>query len=626
MNARLMRNRRFWPLFWTQLLGAFNDNLFKNGLVILITFRNVQIGGLGAQEMVALSAGIFILPFFLFSATAGQLADKHDKAQLIRWTKSAEIGVMTLGAIGLALDQVPMLLGVLFLMGLQSALFGPCKYSILPEHLNEKELVAGNALVEVGTYLGILLGTLAGGLLIMLNQGPLIVAGSVVVVALVGRGFARFIPVAPAGDPNLKVNPSPIGPTLDLIKLCKTDKTIYLSILGISWFWAFGSVFLSLFPIYAKEVIGGDQTIATLFLALFSVGIGVGCMFCEKLSRERLEMGLVPIGSFGMSVFTADLWLIGHPFQLGPELITIRDLLHTFVGWRIVTDMALLALFGGFLIVPLYTLIQQRAKAESRSRTIAGNNVLNAAFIVVASVVLFALLGRGLDAPQIFAVLAAVNAFVAVYIYLVIPEFMLRFVTWILSNIFYRVRLTGHEHIPKLGPCVLVCNHISFIDWFILAGAFRRPARFVMHKDIHQLKLVSWLFRQAKTIPIAGFKEDPETLERGLDQISSDLRDGQIVCIFPEGRISHTGEIQPFKTGIERIIERDPVPVVPLALNGLWGSFFSRKDGKAMTKAFRRFWSRVSVTIDAPIAPQEVTAAGLEVAVREIWARQPNKP
>lgn len=624
MSAQLLSTRRFWPLFWTQLLGAFNDNLFKNALVIMIAFREVTVGGLNSQAMVALAAGILILPFFLFSATAGQLADKFDKALLVRWTKSAEIGVMMLGALGLIFEHVPMLLGVLFLMGLQSAFFGPCKYSILPEHLSDEELVGGNALVELGTFLGILLGTLAGGLLVALTYGTAFVAAAVLGVAVIGRVTARFIPAAPAGDPGLKINWSPIGPTWQLVKLCRANDTIFQSILGISWFWAFGSVFLSLFPVYTKDVIGGDETIATLFLALFSIGIGAGSIICEKLSHDRVELGLVPLGSIGLSVFTADLWWVGTPFGTVNQVLSIGELLSTFVGWRIVVDLLLLSVSGGFLIVPLYALVQQRAPSESRSRTIAGSNILNALFMVAGSVVLAVFLGQGLDAPTIFGVLAAMNAAVAIYIYLVVPEFMLRFITWVLSNFLYRVRVEGHEHIPREGACVLVCNHVSYIDWFILSGAVRRPTRFVMHKDFYRMRVINGLLRQAKAIPIAGHQEDPEVLQSAMDSISAELQNGEVVCIFPEGRLTDDGNMMPFRSGIERIIARDPVPVVPLALNGLWGSFFSRRDGKAMTKPFRRFWSQVSVTIEAPVAPESVTAQGLEQTVRSIWQRRPD--
>lgn len=621
MQGALMTSRRFAPLFWTQFLGAFNDNLFKNAVVILIAFRAVSVAGIAPEQMVALSAAVFIAPYFVFSATSGQIADKVDKATMIRATKVVEIGAMLLGAVGFALGNVPMLLAVLFLMGLQSTVFGPCKYGILPQHLGEADLVAGNALVETGTYLAILLGTLTGGVLIGLDGGEQYVAAGIVLVAVAGWLTSLAVPSAPSVDPSLQVQWDPVRPTWALVKLCRKVPSVWLSILGISWFWAFGSVFLSLFPSYTKAVLGGQETLATLFLALFSVGIGVGSMACERLSRERLELGLVPIGSFGMSLFTLDLWLVGHPqIGAGDGTLGVMGLLSTFTGWRICADLALLAVSGGFMMVPMYTLIQWRTDRTETSRVIAGNNVMNALFMVVAAGVLAGMLAYGLDAVDVFLVLALVNTAVALYIYTVVPEFMLRFVVWVLANLVYRVRVTGQTQVPIDGPAVLVCNHVSFVDWFVLAAAIKRPPRFVMHHSYYAMPVVNFLFRQAKVIPIAGSKEDPALLEAAFERIHAELADEQLVCLFPEGRITDTGEMYPFRPGIERILARDPVPVVPMALCGLWGSFFSRRDGKAMTgRPFRRVWSRVAVTVGAPLSAADASAERLQDEVRALW-------
>jgi len=627
-HAQLLFQPNFGPLFVTQFLGAFNDNFFKNALVILVTFRNVTVAGVAPEAMVALSAAVFILPYFLFSALAGQLADKLDKADMIRATKTAEIGVMLLCAAGFVLGSVPVLLAVLFLMGTQSTVFGPCKYGILPQHLAEGDLVTGNAFIELGTYLAILLGTLAGGVLINMPYGEYIVAAGVLIIAGLGRLASQWVPAAPAQNPDLEVRWEPVGPTLELIRLCREERSIFLSILGISWFWLFGSAFLALFPPYTKVVLGGTEGLATLFLALFSVGIGVGSMLCERLSRDRLELGLVPIGSFGMSVFTADLWWVGAPWATGDAPIALVEIVTRPAAWRIFIDLVGLAVFGGFLIVPLYTLIQQRARAEVRARIIAGNNVINAFFMVLGSLALAGLQqGIGLDPVTIFGVLSVANVLVAIYIYTVVPEFLLRFVAWMLSVLVYRVKVHGHELIPDEGPCVVVANHVSFIDWFVLMASIKRPARFVMYRGFYDLPVVRFLFQQAKCIPIASAKEDPEALERSFERISEELRDGQVVVIFPEGRITHTGDMQGFRPGIERILETDPVPVVPVALNGLWGSYFSRKEGAAMTQPFRRgIWSRVHVTVGAGVQAAEANAQVLEERVRGLWQARPQHP
>ncbi len=626
MHAGLLTTRRFGPLFFTQFLGAFNDNLFKNALVILVTFRAVSVAGLPPEQMVALSGALFILPFFLFSATAGQLADKYDKATLIRWTKNADIGVMLAGSAAFVLGNVPVLLAVLFCMGLQSTFFGPLKYSILPQHLPEEELVTGNALVEMGTYLAILGGTIAGGLLIARDGGELIVAAGVVTLAILGRVTAQGVPAAPPSAPDLKMRWDPIFPTIALINLCRRDRAIFLSILGISWFWAFGALFLSLFPTWTASTLSGNEQLATLFLALFSVGIGVGSMLCERLSRERLELGLVPIGSFGMSLFTLDLWWVGQPWPASEDPIGLVAFLSTFAGLRIAADLLLLAISGGFMIVPLYTLIQQRAADDERSRVIAGNNVINSALMVAASLALMGLYAQGLTPPQIMGLLAVVNVAVAAYMYTRIPEFVLRFLVWVLSNLVYRVQTEGLRHIPKEGAAILVCNHVSFIDWFVLAGAVRRPARYVMYKTYYEMPVIHWLFAQARAIPIASSKEDPEIVQRAFAEMSAALRAGELVCIFPEGRITETGEMNKFLPGVERMLARDAVPVIPLALNGLWGSYFSRRDGPAMSKPFRRRWSRVWVTAGEPVAPEGITAAALQATVQAIYDRRKDAP
>lgn len=629
MGAKLLADPRYWPMFWTQFAGAFNDNFFKNALVILVAYQSTGALGLNPDQLVALAGGIFILPFFLFSATAGQLADKHEKSRLVRRVKLLEIAVMALGAAGLILGSLELLLVVLFLMGTQSAFFGPVKYGILPQLLRTEDLVGGNALVEVATYLAILGGTLLGGLLVTLDYGGVpvglwAVSAGVVGLACVGWAFSRSIPACPPEVPDLTIQWVPVRPTLQIVARARENPVIWRSILAISWFWGFGTAFLSLFPAWTKGVLYGSETIATLFLAMFSVGIGVGSMLCERLSRERLELGIVPIGSFGMTLFTLDLWLVGQPFPAPADgaLMGLGAFLSSAAGWRIVVDLLGVATFGGLYIVPLYTLIQQRAAPSERSRAIAANNIVNAGVMVVMAVALV-VLQSALSVPTIFGVLAVVNALVAIHVYTVVPEFVLRFCAWMLSNVTYRVGVEGQHQIPREGPCVVVCNHVSFVDWLVLLGAIKRPVRFVMHYSFARLPLIGWLSRQAGVIPIASEKEDPAVKAAAFEAIHAALQDGWIVGIFPEGRITWDGEMQPFRRGVEQIVARDPVPVVPLALGGLWGSWFSRRDGGAIKKVPRRFWSRVFVTVGAPVPPAQATAAALEAHVRALWEAGP---
>lgn len=626
MATKLLTHPRFWPLFWTQFAGAFNDNLYKNALVLGVAYGDRGAFGLSADAVVALAGAIFIAPYFLVSATAGQLADRHEKSRLVRATKLAEIGAMGIGALGFVIGSPEIQIAVLFAMGTQSAFFGPVKYGILPQLLPREDLVGGNALVELATYLAILLGTLGGGLLVGITWegrpvGAWAVAASVLALAIVGWRLSRRIPECPPESPHVKVRWDPVVPTWQIIRLTRANPVIWRAVLAISWFWGFGGVFLALFPLWTKGVLHGAASLATLFLAVFSVGIGIGSMVCERLSRRRLELGIVPIGSIGMSLFTLDLWLVGEPWSAPTDgsLVGVTTFLTHPVGWRILADLFGVAGFGGLFVVPLYTLLQDRATPSERSRIIAGNNIVNAAWIVLATGGLVGLQAMGWDPTAIFAVLAAANALVALYIYTVVPEFMLRFCAWILSNLMYRVQVDGEDRIPSDRPCVIVCNHVSFVDWLILLGAIRVPVRFVMDQSFAKLPVIGWLSRQAGVIPIASAKIDPAAKTRAFETIHDALKDGWIVGIFPEGQITRTGTFNPFRPGVEQIVARDPVPVVPLALNGLWGSWFSRKDGGALRKRPRRLWSRVYVTVGEPVPPERVTAPTLEAQVRALW-------
>ena len=619
MSLNLMRDKRFWPMFWTQFFGAFNDNVFKNALVILIAFKSYTLLGLGADQMVALCGGIFIFPFFLFSATAGQIADKYPKHKLIFWIKVWEILVMIIGGVGFITENILVLLISLFLMGLQSTFFGPVKYSILPELITDEELVQGNSLFSMGTFVSILLGTILGGVLISLeNSAGLSVGIAVLVFASIGTLFAKQVQKLDSNDPLIKVDFFIFKPTFEILKIAKERQGVWNSILGISWFWFLGAALLSIFPIYVKDVIHGPKSLVTVFLALFSIGVAIGSMLCERFSRERLELGLVPFGSIGMTLFILDLYFVGD-FSQYVQFESSFQFLSQGVGLRATFDIFMLSLFAGFFIVPLYTFIQQRSIPQARSRIIAGNNILNALFMVVSSIFLTVLYGLKLSVPQLFLTFALLNLAVTTYIYFVIPEFLLRFICMLLSRVFYRLNVTGHKHIPDEDACVLVCNHVSFVDWFLISSGIKRPIRFVMHYSFWKIPLIKFLFKGAKVIPIAGEKEDSEVLEKAMQDISEGLDAGDLVCIFPEGKITQDGELNTFRSGIERIVQKNPVPVIPMTIHGLWGSFFSRKYGKAMSRPsviVNTLWSKIELNIYEPIKPENVSAENLEAIIR----------
>lgn len=613
---KLLEERRFLPFFLTQFLGAFNDNLFKNALVVLLTFQASRFTSLSPGILVNLAAGLFILPFFLFSATAGQIADKFEKSRLIRFTKLLEIVIMLLGSAAFAMMSLPLLLATLFLMGTQSALFGPVKYAILPQQLREDELIGGNALVESGTFVSILLGTIVGGLLIAVPAGPTWVSVGVVMVAVAGYLASRKIPQAAAADPGLVIDWNPVSETWRNIQFTRRNRTVFLSILGVSWFWFYGALFLSQFPGFAAEVLGGDEKSVTMLLAVFSIGIGVGSLACEKLSQGKVEIGLVPFGAIGLSLFALDLWWASPMAGSMGSGQSIGAVLSHFSTWRVLFDLVMIGMFGGFFIVPLYALIQTRSEPQYRSRVIAGNNILNALFMVVAAGMGAGLLAAGFSIAQLILVTAVLNGVVAIYIFTLVPEFLLRFVVWMLVHTVYRLRVTGAEHIPDSGPVVLIANHVSFVDALIIMAACRRPVRFVMDHKVFRWPLLSFVFRTSGAIPIASATDDAALTERAFDEVAKALAAGEVVGIFPEGKVSASGEMTPFRPGIARIVARTPAPVVPMALGGLWGSFFSRKGGAAMTKPLRRgIFNSIRLNIGAPMAPAAVSPEALQAAV-----------
>ena len=612
----LLKQKRFAPFFATQFLGAFNDNLFKNALVVLLTFQAARWTTLRPELLANLAAGIFILPFFLFSATAGQLADKYDKAMLARLVKVLEMAIMGVAAAGFFLTSLPVLMGALFLLGCHSTLFGPVKYAILPQHLREEELVGGNALIEAGTFVAILIGTLAGGLLAGSVAHPVWIAVGGFVVALAGYLTSRGIPAAPAPAPELKVNLNPLSETWRNIAFARENRTVFLSILGISWFWLYGALFLAQFPAYGKFVLGGGESSVTLLLATFTVGIGVGSMLCERMSGKHVEIGLVPFGSIGLTLFGLDLYFASPTGLAGAAPHELLALLAMPAVWRVLFDLLMLGMFGGFFIVPMYALVQLRSSPEHRARIIAANNILNALFMVVGALGAAALLGEGLSIPALFGLGALLNTAVALYIYGLVPEFLLRFIAWLLVKAVYRLRTSGLAHIPHEGAAVLVANHVSFADAVIIMGASPRPIRFVMDHRIFRTPLLGFIFRHCGAIPIASAKEDPVMLEAAFAEVGRALENGDLVGVFPEGHLTRDGELQPFRPGISRILAANPVPVVPMALSGLWGSFFSRIDGSAMQTPFRRgVFSDIALQVGAPVPPGEATPEHLQQKV-----------
>jgi len=614
----LLRQKRFAPYFVTQLLGAFNDNVFKNALVALIAFSAVSNAGENSGLMVNLAAGVFILPFFLFSALAGQIADKYEKAFLIRRIKIAEIVIMLLGAIAFYLQSVPVLIAILFLMGCQSTFFGPIKYGILPHHLREEELVGGNGLVEMGTFLAILIGTIVGTQLGSLGESSIwMVCISIVGVATAGYLMSRQIPGSQPHAPDLVLDLNPVRESVRLIRYTRKNRVIFQSVLGISWFWGLGAIYLAQFTVFARDVIGGTAQLYIVLLALFSVGIALGSILCERLSGNKVEIGLVPFGAFGITLFGLILFFSSPAEPLGEGLGPIDYLQAGGSLWTYISVL-MIGMFGGFYIVPLYALVQQVSKPDKLSRAIACNNILNALMMVAAAVLGIVLLAAGVSIPGIFLIAALFNAVVAAYIFTLVPEFLMRFVTWLLIHSIYRVNKTGLDNIPDEGSVILAANHVSFVDPMIIGGCVRRPVRFVMYYKIYLIPIAHFVFRTARAIPIAGRKEDPEMYDRAFREMEQAVRDGDVLCIFPEGQITYDGELNEFRPGIDKLLESEPAPVIPVALRGLWGSMFSRKGGPALMKLPRKLFAKIDLVMDKPIPPDQVSARVLQDKVAEM--------
>lgn len=625
----LLGKRRFLPYFITQFLGAFNDNVFKQALILAILYK-LTLGSAGDADgqgqrdlLINLCAMLFILPFFLFSALGGQFGEKFAKDALIRTIKLGEIVIMLVGAASLIFGSLPLMLLVLFGMGVQSALFGPVKYSILPQHLQEEELVGGNGLVEMGTFLAILGGTLYAGILMSGEHWAAWVGASVVVVAVLGYLASHGVPRARASVPELQLDWNIFRQSWAILHLglVRQVPSVSRSLLGNSWFWFLGATYLTQIPGFTKDYLHGDESVVTLVLMVFSIGIATGSLLCERLSGRKVEIGLVPFGSLGLTIFGLLLWSVADSVAPSMDPYSWLSLLAQPGAWSILGCILGIGIFGGFYIVPLYALIQSRTQEHERARVIAANNILNALLMVCSALVAILLLSvAGLSIPELFLVISLMNVAVNTYIFKIVPEFSMRFLIWLLSHSMYRVTHENLEAIPDEGGCVLVCNHVSFVDALLIGGAVRRPVRFVMYYKIYNLPVLNFIFRTAGTIPIAARHEDEQIYERAFERIRAYLDNGEVVCIFPEGKLTADGQINEFRNGIVRILENNPVPVIPMALRGLWGSFFSRAPHKGL---FRRVWSRVCLVAGQPLAPEQASPEHLQLKVGELRGNAP---
>lgn len=597
----LLKTNRFLPLFLTQFLGAFNDNLFKNALVILITYQLSANLKFSSAILITLAAGIFILPYFLFSATAGQLADKYEKTRLIRYTKLAEIFVMVCACAGFYLQSIPLLIFVLFMLGTQATFFGPLKYSILPDHLKTNELIAGNALIESGTFLAILLGTILGGILATFHIGAVLVSITALLIAFGGFISSLSIPPSHINAPSLKINLNLFDESKKIVQRTFSNRDLYVSIMAISWFWLIGATYLSQFPTYAKVSLGAESSIVTLFLTTFTAGIGLGSMYCNRLLKGAIHATYVPLAALGMTLFGIDLVFASEYRATSEGLVTLGQFLSHLPNWRILFDLLMLAVCGGIYIVPLYAILQHDSDPEHRSRAIACNNIINAMFMVLASIATSLMLFLHFSVTAVFLVTAIANLFAAIYLCNLLPEALIKsFFIWSFKT-FYRAEVTGMENYEKAGNRVLIiANHTSFLDAALLAAALPDRLSFAIDTDIAK----SWYMKIFHKV-VNTFSVDPANPLAAKSLIGY-LRQNHRVVIFPEGRITVTGALMKIYEGPGLIADKADATFLPIRIDGAQFTPFSYLRGIVKI----RWFPKIKLTILPPIKlnlPEDLT-------------------
>lgn len=617
-------DRRFWPLFWTQFFGAANDNFFKNALVILITYNSVELFGLGSSSLVAMAGGIFILPYVTFSATAGQIADHYDKSDVIKVTKITELIIMSLAAIGFITSNYLLLLIVLFLMGAQSSFFSPVKFGSLPEILDRDELTLGNSFIGAGTFVAILIGTIFGGLSASLEKATIITSIGVVIVSIFGILTAWKQRKLKDEHADVKIDYTFVKPTFEILKTTIKEKNVMHAILGISWFWFFGAAILSLLPALVKDLFFGSEMVGTMFLATFTVGMGVGAYFCSKLSGKRVEIGMVPLAAIGMTVFLLDLCYVSFNWQSNvTELLAPAEFFKQPGSIRAIFDLLMTTVFGGMYIIPQQAHMQRSARPKFLARTIAANNIWNSIYMVLAAVSLMALHAFNFSLAEIVGFLAVANALYGLIMYTFYREEMWRFVAQLICKVCYDIDVDGEENIPVEGPVVIAANHVSFVDWLFIMAVSPRPVRWVIDHRYYFIPVFKPLFKQIKLIPVATKRENEEILNQAFDHMRDALEENRCLGIFPEGYVTRTGGIGRFQPGIKKIVSKTGANVVPVIINGAWGSFFSHH-GKGVFKGpniFRK--RRIHLTVLPTIDSETFCFKDLEGLISDKYASGP---
>ncbi|HUL71794.1 MAG TPA: acyl-[ACP]--phospholipid O-acyltransferase [Vicinamibacterales bacterium] len=587
--------RGVWPFLWTQFLGAFNDNVFK----IVVILLAATAPGRDAARDVALAGAMFIAPFLLFSGYAGDLADRFNKRRVLVAMKVFEIAAMALAIPALASGRFGLELGVLFLMGTQATFFSPAKYGIVPEIVANDDLSRANGLLEMSTFLAIVIGTAVGGPLVVLWRGQAAWIGvGLTIVAIAGTLACLRIPDVPPARPDGRISLNPFGETWRAVRRLYPDRTLWMTTVGISYFWFLGALLQMALALFGQQALHVAEAEISWLLTALAVGIGAGSLAAGRLSGDKVELGLVPIGSIGMGVFS--LWLAASP--------------PSFVQAAIA--LVLLGFFGGWFVVPLNALLQQKPNASEKGRVLAANNVLNTIGIILASATL-TLLGDTLAMPvtRILVIAGVFTLLSNLYVLAKLPDFFVRFTLWMLTHTIYRIKIVGRPNIPQRGPALIIANHVSMIDGALIGACIQRFVRFIVYGPYYRLPFVHALLRRMHAIPVtAGGKRE---ILAAIEQARAELAAGHVVCIFAEGAVSRTGNLLPFKRGFERIVQGLDVPVIPVYLDRVWGSIFSFKREKFFWKRPERLPYPVTVAFGDPL-PSTVTAAEARLAIMEL--------
>ncbi|MFQ5543656.1 MAG: acyl-[ACP]--phospholipid O-acyltransferase [Nitrospiria bacterium] len=593
----LFKKKGFQPFLWAQFLGAFNDNLYKI-VVSMVAINLVADPGVGSRYL-SLIGALFILPFFLFSGYAGHLADVYSKRLILILTKGLEIVAMALGLLSFWSGEINFMMLILFLMALQSTFFSPAKYGILPEIFDDKDLSRANALLEMTTFMAIILGTSIGsGLFAALKEQLPVVSGVMIVIAVIGAvASLKITKVSPSGA----VRPFNLNPWSEIIvgiKRLYDDKPLWTTVIGISYFWFLGALVQMDILLLGKETMGLDDLRTGLLAAFLAIGIGMGSMITGRLSGNKVELGLVPIGSLGMGLFAVMTFLGTASFSI------------------VALSLVLLGGAGGFFIVPLHAFLQQKSGKEEKGVLLATNNFLNTVGILLASGVFwFSNDVLQLEPEQILLSLGLFTFIGTIYVMRILPDFLIRFTLWLLTHTIYKIRIEGEAYVPFKGPALLVCNHVSFVDGLLVGACIQRFIRFLVYRGFFQMKGIGWFLKKMNAIPIAAGNR--RAIIESIGQAHESLAQGHVVCIFAEGAISRTGNMLPFKKGFEHMVKGLDVPIIPVHLDGLWGSIFSFEKGKFFWKWPREIPFPVTVSFGKPL-PATVTAQDLRQAVMEL--------